>query len=44
VYKVAKADLAGRAGHLFQVHAFLLIGLQDFDASQVSSQIALLLP
>jgi hypothetical protein len=43
-YTIAAGDLAGHAGNLCRVYAYLLVGVKDFDASFAESPVFLVLP
>jgi hypothetical protein len=43
-YTIQAGDLAGHAGNLCRVYAYLLVGVKDFDASFAESPVFLVLP
>jgi hypothetical protein len=43
-YTIQAGDLAGHAGNLCRVYAYLLVGVKDFDASFAESPVFLILP
>ncbi|QYC38394.1 hypothetical protein Nocox_03830 [Nonomuraea coxensis DSM 45129] len=44
VFRVRSADLATRKGHLCEVHAYLLVGISNFDSSFGRSRTFLIQP